>query len=428
MADSKVQPELIELSDDFPFTGDVTGIVADGSITDVKVSDMAASKLTGALPAVSGAALTNLPSTYTKSANDPATNTNSTVGALWVNQVSGETYVCTDATTDANVWTNVGAGSGDVIPYNWGGTSYGYVVGGYSVYFGIDRFSLASGTNNAVIGASFTNAQLGNWPTYSYHAMGGSSSDTHLYGAGGQGGHWGGFIRKMVSKAAMASSTTIEDHHDLDLDIGAARSVNNSTAAYHLGGHGFSESTSQHGTSIGNQAYIQKTTFATDVSSTQPETLDTATSDGGSVSGPTAGYKNGIQGQYFTSGKLQKYVYATDVASTCATDLLYNLNDRTQSHASDTHGYAAGGNGGDVINSFLFSNEATQSDVGNLHTGLDYAQACSSTTHGYTMGGTGTGNAQRIQRYSFASQVENSSQTSLSGSSWGQGGLSNGQE
>lgn len=116
MADSKVQPELVELSDDFPFTGDVSGTVADGSITDVKVSDMAASKLTGALPAISGAALTNVPSSYTKSANDPATNTNSTVGALWVNQVSGETYVCTDATTDANVWTNIGAGTGNITP------------------------------------------------------------------------------------------------------------------------------------------------------------------------------------------------------------------------------------------------------------------------------------------------------------------------
>jgi hypothetical protein len=107
-------------------------------------------------------------------------------------------FACTDATTDANVWTNVGAGEGNVIPYNWGGTSYGYVVGGYNVYHGIDRFSLASGTNNAVIG-TVTTIAFGH-ATYGYHAQGGSSSDTHLYGVGGQGWHGGQHIWSMVSK------------------------------------------------------------------------------------------------------------------------------------------------------------------------------------------------------------------------------------
>ena len=389
------------------------------------VTGLTAANLTGTLPAISGAALTNVPSPFTESASDPATNTNLTLGTIWVNTTSGEVYACTDATTDANVWTNVGAGSGDVIPYNWGGTSYGYVMGGYAVYFGIDRFSLASGTNNAVIGTVNTLA-LNNWPTYSYHAQGGSSSDTHMYGVGGQGAHHGGHIRTMVSKTQLAASADAVDHHDLDLPIGSARSVNNRTHAYHLGGEGFSESTSQHGTYIGHIDWIQKTTYATDVSSTQSSTLDTATSMGGSQSGPTAGYRNGIAGQ--SSGKLQKYVYATDVASTCVATLTHNLSSFARSNASETHGYAVGGSGGDVINSFLFSNEATQTDVGNLEDGIDYSQACSSTTYGYSMGGTGPGNAQRIQRFSFASQSEDSSQTSLSGSSWGQGGLSNGQE
>jgi hypothetical protein len=427
MAFTKIRALMTKLSDNFPFLGTVTGTtVADNSITNAKfASTIAASNFSGALPAIDGSALTGLSATTTSS-SDPLVTTNGTLGDVFINTTSGETYICTDATTDNNVWTNVGAGTTDVVPYDWGGTSYGYVVGGYSAYFGIDRFALSSGTNNVVVGASFTQAQMGNWPTYSYHAMGGSSSDTHLYGAGGQGGHAGNHIRTMVSKVQMAASTSITDHHDLDLPIGSARSVNNRTHAYHLGGEGFSENTSYHGTTFGQADYIQKTTYATDVSSTQTTTLDTATSDGGSVSGPTAGYKNGIRAQ--TSGKLQKYVYATDVASTCVATLTYNQGDRTQSHASETYGYAAGGNGSDVINSWSFSNEATQTDVGNLASGLDYAQACSSTTHGYTMGGTGTGNSQRIQRYSFASQAENSSQTSLSGSSWGQGGLSNGQE
>ena len=427
MAFSKIRATQLKLSDNFSFTGTVTGVVADNSIADAQFANgINSSNFAGTLPAVSGASLTGISSATTGS-SDPTVTTNATLGTVYVNTTSGETYICTDATAGANVWTNVGGGSGDIVPYNWGGTSYGYVVGGYSAYFGIDRFSLSSGTGNAVVGASFSQAQLGNWPTYSYHAMGGSSSDTHLYGVGGQGGHGGNHIRTMVSKVQMASSTSIVDHHNLDIAIGEARSCNNGTHAYHLGGTGFSENTSYHGTMSGRITSIQKTTYATDVSSTQTETLDTATSDGGCVSGPTAGYKNGIQGSQ-TNGKLQKYVYATDTASTCVATLTHNKHDRTQSAASETYGYAAGGNADDVINSWSFANEATQSDVGNLVTAIDYAQCCTSTTHGYVMGGTGTGNAQRIQRYSFASQSENSSQTSLSGSSWGQGGLWNGQE
>ena len=54
----------------------------------------------------------------TKSASDPATNTNPSagVGHIWLNTTSGEMYCCTDATTDANAWTNIGDGIGDIIP------------------------------------------------------------------------------------------------------------------------------------------------------------------------------------------------------------------------------------------------------------------------------------------------------------------------
>ena len=85
-----------------------------------------AANITGTLPAISGANLTNLTSTFngltdtTVSTSDPATNSNpSATGHLWVNKTSGESYVCTNATSGANVWTNIGSASGDVTPtYN----------------------------------------------------------------------------------------------------------------------------------------------------------------------------------------------------------------------------------------------------------------------------------------------------------------------
>ena len=89
-----------------------------GTVADARISTLTSSKLTGALPAISGANLTgvSLTDAYTKSANDPVLTTNPSggVGTVWVNQSSGEVYVCTDATSNENVWTNVGAGTGDV--------------------------------------------------------------------------------------------------------------------------------------------------------------------------------------------------------------------------------------------------------------------------------------------------------------------------
>ena len=40
----------------------ISGGITDSSVTNVKIADVAASKLTGDLPAISGANLTNLPS------------------------------------------------------------------------------------------------------------------------------------------------------------------------------------------------------------------------------------------------------------------------------------------------------------------------------------------------------------------------------
>jgi len=52
----------------------------------------------------------------TTSGSDPALDTNPEdgVGTVFVNTASGEMYVCTDASTDSNVWKNVGDGTGDI--------------------------------------------------------------------------------------------------------------------------------------------------------------------------------------------------------------------------------------------------------------------------------------------------------------------------
>jgi hypothetical protein len=70
-----------------------------------------------------GSSLTSLPggidtddlSTLTVSANKPTVSTNpSATGHVWIDKTRGEMYVCTTSTAGSNVWTNVGAGTGNI--------------------------------------------------------------------------------------------------------------------------------------------------------------------------------------------------------------------------------------------------------------------------------------------------------------------------
>jgi hypothetical protein len=111
---------------------DANGDVKSGSLDNVPPSNDASALTTGTLPdgrfpatlpAINGSNLTGIES-FAKSASDPTFTTNGTLGDVWVNTTSGEVFVCTDATTNANVWTNVGSGSGNLdFPVTSGMTS-----------------------------------------------------------------------------------------------------------------------------------------------------------------------------------------------------------------------------------------------------------------------------------------------------------------
>ena len=70
----------------------ISGGITDSSVTNVKIADVAASKLTGALPAISGAALTNLPTetkpTITSISPSVITNASTAVTLTGTNYVS----------------------------------------------------------------------------------------------------------------------------------------------------------------------------------------------------------------------------------------------------------------------------------------------------------------------------------------------------
>ena len=106
-------------------------------VSSASIEGLETSKLTGAaMPAIDGSALTNLNSGILKSTTNPAIDSNPSggVGTLWVNKITGQIYNCTDATTDNNVWKNIGSGTtniqngGDL--YVWGQDTLGTLGNG----------------------------------------------------------------------------------------------------------------------------------------------------------------------------------------------------------------------------------------------------------------------------------------------------------
>ena len=169
------------------------------------------------IPATSGAGLSVSPGPLTN-ASDPTTSSNKTLGDLWLNSTSGEMYICTDATAGENVWTNVGAGSGNVKPYHGWGSSYGYCAAGslagptWPNVNTIDKFSLVTTSNATDVGDLL--GTRGN--------NGSASSTTHGYSAGGE--------VNVIEKWSMIADANSTDVGDLvSPHTGSAEGCNSTT-------------------------------------------------------------------------------------------------------------------------------------------------------------------------------------------------------
>jgi hypothetical protein len=147
---------------------------------------------------------------HTVSASDPTVSSNpSAVGHLWINSTSGEQFIATDATTDANVWTNVGEGTGGISPpYNaeylviaGGGSGGGCLAGGGGAggYRTATGFSITSATQYTVtigaggssVGTSSVTGNNGSDSVFgSITSIGGGAGGRNS--AGGSGGSGGG--------------------------------------------------------------------------------------------------------------------------------------------------------------------------------------------------------------------------------------------
>ena len=349
---SGTETEIMEPADNSVVASHLVGGL---SLTDAKIAGLSSSKLSGALPALDGSALTNMSGGINvKSASDPATDTNHAngVGATWVNTTSGEMFVCTDATTDANVWTNVGSGSGNVAPYynSAGGTVAGFAVGGYAepastgTLTAIDKYAFASGSSDAVDHGDLASRRSSNAGTW---------SATHGYSSGG-------YV----------------------------------------------------GSSLPKNQTVDKFAFAgTNVTSTNIGNLSSANMMAAGCSSETSGYHCGC---YHGSGSFDNGIDRINFGSDSVSHDVGSLNshanvEQLQGNHSTTHGYIVGGDSSDKIDSFSFASEGQTSLVGTLTMTRSGHASQNTEMYGYSAGGqTWTGGwatIGAIEKFSFGSSV-----------------------
>lgn len=377
----------------------VTGAsFADNAITDSNVIGLDASKLTGALPAMDGSALTNasLPTApLTSSASDPVVDTNGTLGDIWTNTTTGQMFVLTDATTDQNVWTNAGNGDGNImfVPYTFQGTSYGYSIGGSAYYYSgetkiIDQFAFPS---------SGTATNTGDLST-TYHMEGaGACSKTHGYAAGGNGN---------------TSSPSVTDYDKRSFAVGGnSVTVGNLSYPRH-GVTGHSSGDNGYAVSGASQNLIEQWSYAADSTNSDIGDLSYTRGSADGQSSSTDGYVCNGAGSV---NAIEKFSFSSG-ATTVTGNVLGNSSFGGIGLSSATYGYSCSGAGGDGIKKFSFASNGDTITIGNLGflgNGVQNwpAAACASTTYGYTCGGNGS---TQIQQISFVSDGNAGFQGNLS--------------
>ena len=372
-----------------------------GGITSTPVAVIANKLLaydgSGNLPAVDGSQLTNPNTGVTNSASDPVITTNPSggVGTQWNNTTSGEVYICTDATAGANVWTNVGAGTGDVRPWGFPGDTYGYAWGGtVPTNNKIERISFATDGNSTDVADMTTSRGESTGcttPTYGYSAggypwsgdgriermlfsteanatdvgnltsdrrdMGSCSSETHCY--------WMG-KGNIIERSADASSANAVDVGDATVSYSHAAGSSDPGAGYGYIHGGF--------VSSAQSVYIER--FQMQASANGVDVGDLAISAGqtGGTSSLTHGYNIGTGSWPTRSNTIQKFAFGSSSTGTDVGDL---SGDRWGSTgvSSSTHTYSAGGDnaggGGspvNIIEKWPHASDTNATDVGDLTT------------------------------------------------------------
>ena len=315
----------------------------------------------GNLPAIDGSQLTGV-TDFTTSASDPVITTNPSggVGSVWYNTTSGEAYVCTDATAGENVWTNLGEGTGDIIPWD----NYGYISGGKHIapWYSdtVERYPFASDTNST----DWCDLVIG------MRGFGACSSATYGYTMDGLAGPGGADIVSKFSFSSGANGTNIGNCSE-----GTSYHNYGSAACQDIpGGYGYNfggyTTYGEHGGNNWEHETIERISFSTDGNMTDHGNLKYASYRGGGVNSSTHGYCFGGTNQNNSSFGISPF--------------------SAQPFAPD-------------ITKFAFSSNSLGTDVGNLTTGVTYTDGVQTASYGWRMGSQNPAASNIIDRWSFSS-------------------------
>jgi hypothetical protein len=327
-------------------------------------------------------------------AGDPATDTNPAgVGASWINETSGEIFVCTDNTAGSNVWEGT---AGSIVQPVFQGTNFGYISGGNlggpsTAQNVIDKFPFASDANATDVGDLFQ----------SRLSPAGQSSTNNGYSSGGDtvGGTTGTSVNT-VDKFPFASDASATDVGDLTQarrEVGGQSSTDN---GYSSGGQIVGTTT--------NSNVIDKFPFASDTNATDVGDMTTIRDGVTGQSSTDNGYSTGGVATTTRLNIIDKFPFASDTNATDVGDLTV-AKRHTAGQSSTTHGYASGGADIsvrlNVIEKFSFASDGNASDVGDLTVIRTAVSGQSSTTHGYTSGGDDTAMSNVIDKFDYTNET-----------------------
>ena len=376
------------------------------------IAAMAASKLTGALPALDASALTGISVGPLSGVSDPTVSTNPTaVGIVYENTTNGQLFICTSATAGSNVWLNVGSGDGQVAkPFGGlgGGTIDGFVAGGYSggtdgfqVRQDILKISLSSDGNSTAHGNLIQKASSEKGTGFG----GGFSSATHGYSAGGEYRQPTWASSAAIDRYAFSSNVTATDQGDLTASVTYPSGHSTITHGYSTGGaptgspainrmDRFPYASLSGSTSIGTMANTRQVVASCD-----------SNTHGFDCGGQRAGTNN--------TNNIDKFAFSSSSSSVDCGDLI-NGGGSWFGSSSTTHGYVVAGNPlTNTVQKFHFNSNANATDVGNLTTSINSAATLSSVTHTFVTGGSGV--IDTIQKFAFASDGDSSNTGTLAG-------------
>ena len=367
-------------------TGSIATARLDTGTTDGKVLVLDGS---GNMPAISASNMTGVESA-TKSASNPTLTTNPSggVGTKWINTTTGNIYICTDATTDANVWKNSGATSGGVAPWAFtdGGAISVYTMGGWTggSTNKIEKISVTADANSTDI-SNLTAASAG-W--------GGCSSQTHGYTCGGGAGMGSGTVHNRIEKFQFSSDGDASDIADMTV------------SKYNRSGH----SSTTHGYSAGGQSggsptsvdVIDRFPFASDSDATDVGNLLSIRCLIASSSDTDYGYCAGGEANAADTNLIQRFQFAASANSYDVGDLTNSIATPAGHSGGTTHGFVSGGNT-NVIQRYAYASSGNATDWADLTWSVHHGQGSESTTYGYAMGGYPISNV--VQKFPFASQT-----------------------